>query len=106
MVAMAPPQLAWVQMWVCNPQPVWWISSSEPQIKRHPTNLTLLLEAKAVLPCVTLGNPKPDVTWLKDDELVKVGASISAPLEDRRPSQRCLAAPRSATASPFWTTEP
>lgn len=49
-----------------------WISSPEPQIKRHPTNLTLLVESKAVLPCVTLGNPKPDVTWLKDDELIKV----------------------------------
>uniref|UniRef100_A0A3P8S350 receptor protein-tyrosine kinase n=1 Tax=Amphiprion percula TaxID=161767 RepID=A0A3P8S350_AMPPE len=40
----------------------------KPQIKRHPTNLTLLIESKAVLPCVTLGNPKPDVTWLKDDD--------------------------------------
>ncbi|CAB1429508.1 unnamed protein product [Pleuronectes platessa] len=44
----------------------------KPQIKRHPTNLTLLLESKAVLPCVTLGNPKPDVTWIKDDELIKI----------------------------------
>ncbi|XP_035464236.2 muscle, skeletal receptor tyrosine-protein kinase [Scophthalmus maximus] len=44
----------------------------KPQIKRHPTNLTLLVESKAVLPCVTLGNPKPDVTWLKDDELIKI----------------------------------
>lgn len=44
----------------------------EPQIKRHPTNVTLLIDSKAVLPCVTLGNPKPDVTWLKDDELIKV----------------------------------
>lgn len=49
-----------------------WISWPEPQIKRHPSNLTLLVESKAVLPCVTLGNPKPDVTWLKDDELIKV----------------------------------
>ncbi|XP_069370096.1 muscle, skeletal receptor tyrosine-protein kinase [Paralichthys olivaceus] len=44
----------------------------KPQIKRHPTNLTLLVESKAVLPCVTLGNPKPDVTWIKDDELIKI----------------------------------
>uniref|UniRef100_A0A8C4NJZ3 receptor protein-tyrosine kinase n=1 Tax=Dicentrarchus labrax TaxID=13489 RepID=A0A8C4NJZ3_DICLA len=44
----------------------------KPQIKRHPTNVTLLVESKAVLPCVTLGNPKPDVTWLKDDELIKI----------------------------------
>lgn len=62
-----------------------WVSPSEPQIKRHPTNLTLLVEAKAVLPCVTLGNPKPDVTWLKDDELIKVCAVISALLENRVP---------------------
>lgn len=53
------------------------MSSSEPQIKRHPTNLTLLVESKAVLPCVTLGNPKPDITWLKDDELIKVCALVS-----------------------------
>lgn len=50
-------------------------SPSEPQIKRHPTNVTLLVESKAVLPCITLGNPKPDVTWLKDDELIKVQSS-------------------------------
>uniref|UniRef100_A0A8C9W4P4 receptor protein-tyrosine kinase n=1 Tax=Scleropages formosus TaxID=113540 RepID=A0A8C9W4P4_SCLFO len=41
-----------------------------PQIKRHPSNVTLLIESKAVLPCVTLGNPKPDISWIKDDELV------------------------------------
>ncbi|KAM9841702.1 muscle, skeletal receptor tyrosine-protein kinase [Aulostomus maculatus] len=49
----------------------------KPQIKRHPTNLTLLVESKAVLPCVTLGNPKPDVTWLKDDELIKVSDRVT-----------------------------
>ncbi|KAM3874319.1 muscle, skeletal receptor tyrosine-protein kinase [Diretmus argenteus] len=49
----------------------------KPQIKRHPTNVTLLIESKAVLPCVTLGNPKPDVTWLKDDELVKVSDRVN-----------------------------
>ncbi|TKS84256.1 Muscle, skeletal receptor tyrosine protein kinase [Collichthys lucidus] len=48
-----------------------------PQIKRHPTNVTLLLESKASLPCVTLGNPKPDVTWLKDDELIKVSDRVT-----------------------------
>ncbi|TMS08539.1 Muscle, skeletal receptor tyrosine protein kinase [Larimichthys crocea] len=50
---------------------------SWPQIKRHPTNVTLLLESKASLPCVTLGNPKPDVTWLKDDELIKVSDRVT-----------------------------
>lgn len=45
---------------------------SGPQIKRHPTNVTLLLESKAVLPCMTLGYPKPEVSWLKGDDLIKV----------------------------------
>nr|XP_057920833.1 muscle, skeletal receptor tyrosine-protein kinase [Doryrhamphus excisus] len=49
----------------------------KPQIKRHPTNVTLLVESKAVLPCVTLGNPKPEVTWLKDDELIKVSDRVN-----------------------------
>ncbi|CAL8318162.1 unnamed protein product [Lota lota] len=49
----------------------------KPQIKRPPTNLTLLLESKALLPCVTLGNPKPDITWLKDDELIQVSNRVS-----------------------------
>ncbi|XP_060918190.1 muscle, skeletal receptor tyrosine-protein kinase [Labrus mixtus] len=49
----------------------------KPQIKRHPTNVTLLVDSKAVLPCVTLGNPKPDVTWLKDDELIKISDRVT-----------------------------
>uniref|UniRef100_A0A087Y3A2 receptor protein-tyrosine kinase n=1 Tax=Poecilia formosa TaxID=48698 RepID=A0A087Y3A2_POEFO len=49
----------------------------KPQIKRQPTNVTLLVESKAVLPCVTLGNPKPDVTWLKDDELIKISDRVT-----------------------------
>uniref|UniRef100_H3BWN1 receptor protein-tyrosine kinase n=1 Tax=Tetraodon nigroviridis TaxID=99883 RepID=H3BWN1_TETNG len=53
------------------------LKMTEPQIKRHPTNLTLLVESKAVLPCVTLGNPKPDVTWLKDDELIKISDRVT-----------------------------
>uniref|UniRef100_M3ZPL4 receptor protein-tyrosine kinase n=1 Tax=Xiphophorus maculatus TaxID=8083 RepID=M3ZPL4_XIPMA len=49
----------------------------KPQIKRQPTNVTLLIESKAVLPCVTLGHPKPDVTWLKDDELIKISDRVT-----------------------------
>ncbi|KAK1800578.1 hypothetical protein P4O66_005788 [Electrophorus voltai] len=49
----------------------------KPEIKRHPTNVTLLLESKAVLPCVTLGYPKPDISWIKDDDLIKVDNRIS-----------------------------
>lgn len=89
---------------------------SEPQIKRHPTNMTLLVESKAVLPCVTLGNPKPDITWLKDDELIKVCALISTliktntgALEGVQPlnvSFDAAAALRSVSASLFWITEP
>ncbi|MBN3297786.1 MUSK kinase, partial [Amia calva] len=33
--------------------------------------------SKAVLPCVTLGNPKPDISWIKDEDLVKVSDRIS-----------------------------
>ncbi|XP_019729622.1 muscle, skeletal receptor tyrosine-protein kinase [Hippocampus comes] len=49
----------------------------KPQIKRHPTNVTLLVESKAVLPCVALGNPKPDMYWLKDDELIQVSERVN-----------------------------
>ncbi|KAJ8260943.1 hypothetical protein COCON_G00166660 [Conger conger] len=53
----------------------------KPEIKRHPTNVTLLIDSKAVLPCVTLGNPKPHISWIKDDDLVKIlGASIEETL--------------------------
>lgn len=63
------PNCSTVQMCLC-------LSPLEPQIKRQPTNVTLLVDSKAVLPCVTLGNPKPDVTWLKDDELIKVCTTV------------------------------
>ncbi|XP_062334499.1 muscle, skeletal receptor tyrosine-protein kinase [Osmerus eperlanus] len=49
----------------------------KPQIKRHPNNVTLMLDSKAVLPCVTLGNPKPDISWIKDDGLIKVSDRIT-----------------------------
>ncbi|KAJ8007506.1 hypothetical protein DPEC_G00118200 [Dallia pectoralis] len=49
----------------------------KPQIKRHPTNLTLLIESKAVLPCVTLGNPKPEISWIKDNDLIQMSERIS-----------------------------
>uniref|UniRef100_A0A673HXP8 Muscle, skeletal receptor tyrosine-protein kinase-like n=1 Tax=Sinocyclocheilus rhinocerous TaxID=307959 RepID=A0A673HXP8_9TELE len=49
----------------------------KPQIKRHPTNMTLIVESKAVLPCLTLGYPKPDISWIKEDDLIKVNSRIS-----------------------------
>ncbi|XP_051784281.1 muscle, skeletal receptor tyrosine-protein kinase [Erpetoichthys calabaricus] len=48
-----------------------------PQIKRHPSNVTLLNGSKAVLLCGAVGNPKPDVSWLRDEVLIKVNDRIS-----------------------------
>uniref|UniRef100_A0A8C1VEG2 receptor protein-tyrosine kinase n=1 Tax=Cyprinus carpio TaxID=7962 RepID=A0A8C1VEG2_CYPCA len=49
----------------------------KPQIKRHPTNMTLIVESKAVLPCLTIGYPKPGISWIKEDDLIKVNSRIS-----------------------------
>ncbi|KAI2660097.1 Muscle, skeletal receptor tyrosine-protein kinase [Labeo rohita] len=49
----------------------------KPQIKRPPTNMTLIVESKAVLPCLTLGYPKPEISWIKEDDLIKVNSRIS-----------------------------
>uniref|UniRef100_A0A671RJD4 Muscle, skeletal receptor tyrosine protein kinase-like n=1 Tax=Sinocyclocheilus anshuiensis TaxID=1608454 RepID=A0A671RJD4_9TELE len=49
----------------------------KPQIKRHPTNMTLIVESKAVLPCLTSGYPKPEISWIKGDDLIKVNSRIS-----------------------------
>ncbi|KAG1971017.1 muscle, skeletal receptor tyrosine-protein kinase [Pimephales promelas] len=49
----------------------------KPQIKRHPTNMTLVVESKAVLPCLTLGYPKPEISWIKEDDLIKVNSRIT-----------------------------
>ncbi|RXM29744.1 Muscle, skeletal receptor tyrosine protein kinase [Acipenser ruthenus] len=53
------------------------MGAKEPQIKRHPTNVTLLIGSKAVLPCVSVGNPKPDISWIKNEVVVKVNDRIS-----------------------------
>ncbi|NP_956202.2 muscle, skeletal receptor tyrosine-protein kinase isoform 3 precursor [Danio rerio] len=49
----------------------------KPQIKRHPTNMTLILESKAVLPCLSLGYPKPEISWIKEDDLIKANNRIA-----------------------------
>uniref|UniRef100_A0A3B3QP89 receptor protein-tyrosine kinase n=1 Tax=Paramormyrops kingsleyae TaxID=1676925 RepID=A0A3B3QP89_9TELE len=41
----------------------------KPQIKKHPNNVTQLIESKVVLQCVTMGNPKPDINWMKDEDV-------------------------------------
>uniref|UniRef100_A0A3P9INC1 receptor protein-tyrosine kinase n=1 Tax=Oryzias latipes TaxID=8090 RepID=A0A3P9INC1_ORYLA len=48
----------------------------KPQIKQQPRNLTLVITSKAVLPCFTLGNPKPEITWLKDNNPFSEGITI------------------------------
>ncbi|XP_023664282.1 muscle, skeletal receptor tyrosine-protein kinase [Paramormyrops kingsleyae] len=49
----------------------------KPQIKKHPNNVTQLIESKVVLQCVTMGNPKPDINWMKDEDVVKVSDRIT-----------------------------
>ncbi|XP_041915077.1 muscle, skeletal receptor tyrosine-protein kinase isoform X1 [Alosa sapidissima] len=49
----------------------------KPQIKRHPMDITMLVDSKAVLPCVTLGYPKPDITWIKDEDVVKLSDRVT-----------------------------
>ncbi|CAI9544146.1 unnamed protein product, partial [Staurois parvus] len=39
----------------------------KPKITRPPMNVKLIEGVKAVLPCNTLGNPKPSVSWLKGE---------------------------------------
>ncbi|XP_018412722.1 PREDICTED: muscle, skeletal receptor tyrosine-protein kinase [Nanorana parkeri] len=47
------------------------------KITRPPMNVKLIEGVKAVLPCNTLGNPKPFVSWLKGENAVKENARIS-----------------------------
>ncbi|MEE6459026.1 hypothetical protein FKM82_000513 [Ascaphus truei] len=50
---------------------------SEPKITRPPINIKLIEGVKAVLPCNTLGNPKPSVSWIKGENAVKENARIA-----------------------------
>lgn len=36
-----------------------------------------------MLPCIALGNPKPEVTWLKDEELIQVAPTAAPPAGGR-----------------------
>ncbi|XP_054034253.1 muscle, skeletal receptor tyrosine-protein kinase isoform X2 [Dryobates pubescens] len=48
-----------------------------PKITRPPINVEIIEGLKAVLPCTTMGNPKPSVSWIKGDTVVKENARIA-----------------------------
>ncbi|XP_067839673.1 muscle, skeletal receptor tyrosine-protein kinase [Heptranchias perlo] len=43
----------------------------KPKITRPPTDVKVLLGSKVVLPCNTMGNPKPAISWIKDESALK-----------------------------------
>ncbi|XP_010084985.1 PREDICTED: muscle, skeletal receptor tyrosine protein kinase-like, partial [Pterocles gutturalis] len=48
-----------------------------PKITRPPTNVEIIEGLKAVLPCTTMGNPKPSVSWIKGETVVKESARVA-----------------------------
>ncbi|XP_032062031.1 muscle, skeletal receptor tyrosine-protein kinase isoform X2 [Aythya fuligula] len=48
-----------------------------PKITRPPLNVEIIEGLKAVLPCTTMGNPKPSVSWIKGETVVKENARIA-----------------------------
>ncbi|XP_071436643.1 muscle, skeletal receptor tyrosine-protein kinase isoform X3 [Pithys albifrons albifrons] len=48
-----------------------------PKITRPPLNVEIIEGLKAVLPCTTMGNPKPSVSWIKGETVVKETARIA-----------------------------
>ncbi|KAJ7417531.1 Muscle, skeletal receptor tyrosine protein kinase [Willisornis vidua] len=48
-----------------------------PKITRPPINVEIIEGLKAVLPCTTMGNPKPSVSWIKGETVVKETARIA-----------------------------
>uniref|UniRef100_A0A8C8RFG7 receptor protein-tyrosine kinase n=1 Tax=Pelusios castaneus TaxID=367368 RepID=A0A8C8RFG7_9SAUR len=49
----------------------------KPKITRPPTNGKIIEGSKAVLPCTTMGNPKPSVSWIKGETVLKENARIT-----------------------------
>nr|XP_013816572.1 PREDICTED: muscle, skeletal receptor tyrosine-protein kinase isoform X2 [Apteryx mantelli mantelli] len=49
----------------------------KPKITRPPINVEIIEGLKAVLPCTTMGNPKPSVSWIKGETVVKENARIA-----------------------------
>lgn len=43
----------------------------KPKITRPPINVKIIEGLKAVLPCTTMGNPKPSVSWIKGDRALR-----------------------------------
>ncbi|KFO26728.1 Muscle, skeletal receptor tyrosine-protein kinase [Fukomys damarensis] len=49
----------------------------KPKITRPPINVKIIEGLKAVLPCTTMGNPKPTVSWIKGDSALRENARIA-----------------------------
>ncbi|XP_040860487.1 muscle, skeletal receptor tyrosine-protein kinase isoform X2 [Ochotona curzoniae] len=49
----------------------------KPKITRPPINVKIIEGLKAVLPCTTMGNPKPSVSWIKGDNALRENSRIA-----------------------------
>ncbi|XP_037653508.1 muscle, skeletal receptor tyrosine-protein kinase isoform X5 [Choloepus didactylus] len=49
----------------------------KPRITRPPINVKIIEGLKAVLPCTTMGNPKPSVSWIKGDTALRENSRIA-----------------------------
>nr|XP_008118561.1 PREDICTED: muscle, skeletal receptor tyrosine-protein kinase isoform X2 [Anolis carolinensis] len=49
----------------------------KPKITRPPSNVKIIEGLKAVFPCTTMGNPKPSVSWIKGENVVKENTRIA-----------------------------
>uniref|UniRef100_A0A8D0E761 receptor protein-tyrosine kinase n=1 Tax=Salvator merianae TaxID=96440 RepID=A0A8D0E761_SALMN len=49
----------------------------KPKIIRPPSNVKVIEGLKAVFPCITMGNPKPSVSWIKGENVIKENARIA-----------------------------
>ncbi|XP_004372232.1 muscle, skeletal receptor tyrosine-protein kinase isoform X5 [Trichechus manatus latirostris] len=49
----------------------------KPKITRPPINVKIIEGLKAVLPCTTMGNPKPSVSWIKGDTALRENSRVA-----------------------------
>ncbi|XP_004600353.1 muscle, skeletal receptor tyrosine-protein kinase isoform X2 [Sorex araneus] len=49
----------------------------KPKITRPPINVKIIEGLKAVLPCTTMGNPKPSVSWIKGESTLRENSRIA-----------------------------